>query len=146
MSTKEPERESIVRRGNRLLMKLNMLLSNDMLPQRIKLMRKIRGELDFLKSSSGQLTTTNIPFYELLVSKLETEKDIIALNQRFILTLPKEKTRLIEVDIVSNDGRMWTKVKSSTLKNLERCQQSIIELTTDLVKCAKQHPIHFVTP
>ena len=141
-----------------------------------KLEKRIQREISFLKqfqSENGHSPTkvlkeehvkcSNLYNLEAIVETLEKSENIVSVLQNFSLknisgentTCNNSKTnKKLCVDIVSDNGSVWSKVIARSPKALnlnaiggqQYGQRSVLQNVKDLVNCSNQNPHHFCPP
>nr|CAD7411716.1 unnamed protein product [Timema poppensis] len=129
----------------------------------LKVQAKVAKEIEFLKNFDGgknkeikadHLASTNLHYFKALISCLISCRNVVAVFQCFYLKTKDGTVKQINVDIVSENGKVWIKVSARNPKALlqlslgqgEYGQRSILDQAEDLVACASQCKHQFTPP
>ncbi|XP_041971283.1 UPF0415 protein C7orf25 homolog [Aricia agestis] len=122
----------------------------------LKLQRKILQEIEFLKRLQKsknvkieQLSCSNLRHLGAMVD-CATRNDIVAVCKVFHINDENKLT----IDIVSNGGRVWTKVIARNPKSLSALSsgkssygaRTILDQANDYIECAKLYPCMYQSP
>jgi len=126
-----------------------------------KLRKKIGCEINTLRKfrESGtlkkeHLTSSNLSYYEVIVSRLLERKSADCVLQPFSLKCQNQPCKKLIVDIVSEKNRLWTKAIARNPKALSQIsrgeggfrQKSILDHAKEYVECASQHLVLYEPP
>lgn len=79
----------------------------------------------------------------------------LAIEKKFFFSSAKDKKNFFRVDVVSRDGRRWTKIKAESAKNIHRkcnlqvkhsTERNILHVARDLLDGAAANYVHFRPP
>ncbi|CAG4991648.1 unnamed protein product [Parnassius apollo] len=122
----------------------------------MKLQRKIRQEIEFLKrlqkskkAKIEQLACSNLRHLSALV-ECATRPGVISVLKMFHIN---DENKLL-IDVISDDGKTWTKVIARNPKSLSALSsgnssygaRSIIDQAQDYLECAKLYPCMYRPP
>lgn len=139
---------------------LTYLSQNDGIRGIAKLKKKINVEVRFLmkvlNSGSAKMEhalTSNITWYEALISVMKLYGDVTAVLEAFSVELETGSTKL-SIDIVVKHGYEWIKVIAKNARNIISSlegdcsygKRTYIDQAKDLLLCAEQHTLYFKTP
>ncbi|KAJ3216170.1 hypothetical protein HK099_005991 [Clydaea vesicula] len=67
------------------------------------------------------IVSSNIPYLAAVISVIRNETGVISVFQKFLRSSKKlSKKDIISVDVISNYGRKWIKVKAANVKNIKK--------------------------
>ncbi|XP_049815795.1 UPF0415 protein C7orf25 homolog isoform X1 [Schistocerca nitens] len=125
-----------------------------------KLKKKINVEICFLTKvlNSGHAKmehalTSNITWYEALISVMKLHDDITAVLEAFSVEL-ETGTKKLSIDIVVKHGYEWIKVIAKNARNVicslegdcSYGKRTYIDQAKDILLCAEKHALYFKTP
>lgn len=101
----------------------------------------------------ASFSCSNLVHYKALVERALTEKSLKGICKVFNFTENGQMKR-VEVDIVSQGGGCWIKVKAMKAQSVHRIydgtsthgHKSIISLAKDMLACSQHHLIHYTAP
>ncbi|CAH0386342.1 unnamed protein product [Bemisia tabaci] len=152
--------EDLIQKGNRLV----DALSEDQLVNIVgasKLKRKVKQEISFLTKvlqknlmKKEHVLCSNLHHLEAVVNKIQQTSNIFAISKTFQFTDESKTVKKINVDIVTEDGTKWIKIKSRNPKAITQIatgdssfgQKSMIDQAIEYLQCADQNPAMFQAP
>uniref|UniRef100_A0A6A7G5P8 UPF0415 protein C7orf25 homolog n=1 Tax=Hirondellea gigas TaxID=1518452 RepID=A0A6A7G5P8_9CRUS len=151
--------------------RINELWNRERIPGLAKLRKCVVKECAFLKSqkdsrtSRFSITTSNLPYLEVVYRVLSAENDVVSIFKRFRFPNSSTagtiagsshgaKSKTCEVDIVSENGAKWIKVKAqSPLATQRGCEgesslryKNLIESLKRIVHATEFNKVHFQPP
>nr|CAD7195610.1 unnamed protein product [Timema douglasi] len=128
-------------------------LNEDMITCRITFEPEFDGGKN-KEIKADHLASTNLHYFKALISCLISCRNVVAVFQCFYLKTKDGTVKQINVDIVSENGKVWIKVSARNPKALlqlslgqgEYGQRSILDQAEDLVACASQCKHQFTPP
>lgn len=106
------------------------------------------GQKEVTKS---RILSSNVTLFESIFDVFQRETGVVAIGQPFTLD---GKLRALTVDIVSENGCKWVKVKAMSSKSIEDLyegrgrfgERSVVEIAADYLRCASQNIVNFGVP